>query len=135
MRFLPLLALLVIAGWSAGSSPSRGGILRVAQRAEPKTFNPVIALDAPSREVIRRMHADLLTIDRATQLVVPGLAESFTPLKGGAGFRLKLRPGLRFSDGAPFTSADVVFSFTVYLDEKVASPQRDLLLINGQPVT
>ena len=47
---------------------------------------------------------------------------------------MALRHGIRFSDGAPFDADDVVFSFQVYLDEKVHSPQRDLLVVNDKPI-
>lgn len=114
------------------SAAPRGGVLRIALRAEPKTFNPVIALDAPSRDVIRRLHADLITIDRASQKTVPSLAESWSV--AGNQYTLKLRKNVRFSDGAPFTADDVLFSFAVYADEKIRSPQRDLLLIRNQPI-
>ncbi len=119
---------------ASDSGVQRGGVLRVVQRAEPKTFNPVIALDAPSRDVLRRVHADLISIDRDAQKTVPALAESWTRSNDGRVFRLKLREGLRFSDGHPFRADDVAFSFSVYLDEKIASPQRDLLTINGHPI-
>ena len=112
--------------------PYRGGILHVAQRAEPKTFNPVSAVDAPSFEVLRRLHSDLITIDRFTQKTIPGLAESWTRSSDGTRYVLKLRKGVRFSDGAPFSADDVVFSWSAYLDE--SSQQRDLLLIDGQPI-
>jgi peptide/nickel transport system substrate-binding protein len=46
-----------------------------------------------------------------------------------------LRKGIRFSDGHPFDADDVVFSFALYMDEKIDSPQRDLLIINGKPLT
>jgi peptide/nickel transport system substrate-binding protein len=46
-----------------------------------------------------------------------------------------LRPGIRFSDGQPFDADDVVFSFQVYLDEKVHSTQRDLLSTRRQRIT
>lgn len=114
--------------------PVRGGWLHVAQRAEPKTFNPLTATDAPSRDVIRRLHADLISIDRSTQKTVPGLAESWTQSSNGTKYVLKLRSGLRFSDGEPFTADDVIFSWSLYLDESLRSPQRDLLLIDGQPI-
>src|SRR5262249_4634832 len=39
-----------------------------------------------------------------------------------------------FSDGDPFDADDVVFSFQVYQDPKVDSPQRELLLVGGQPI-
>ena len=111
-----------------------GGTLVVAQRAEPKTLNPVTALDAPSREVIRRMMADLVSINRATQQTEPGLAKSWTVSQDGRTFLIELRHGLRFSDGHPLDADDVVFTFRVYLDEKVHSPQRDLLMAGGQPM-
>jgi len=117
---------------SATERPQWGGILHVAQRAEPKTFNPVTAVDAPSREVLRRLHADLITIDNFTQKTVPALAESWTKSSDGTRYVLKLRKGVRFSDGVPFTADDVVFSWSAYLD--VHSPQRDLLLIDDQPI-
>lgn len=109
-------------------------MLRVAQRAEPRTFNPVIMFDAPSREVVRRMHEDLITIDRQTQKTVPALAESWTRSSDGKRYTLRLRKGVKFSDGVPFTADDVVFTWTVYLDPAVKSPQRDLLLIDGQQI-
>src|SRR5580692_5121914 len=111
-----------------------GGRLIVAQRSEPKTLNPVTAADAPSREVIGRLTADLIHINRASQQTEPSLAKSWTVSNDGRVFTLKLRRGLRFSDGQPFDADDVVFSFQVYLDEKIHSPQRDLLVVGGKPI-
>jgi peptide/nickel transport system substrate-binding protein len=111
-----------------------GGTLVVGQRAEPKTLNPVTAADAPSREVIGRMLADLIHINRASQQVEASLAKSWTVSRDGRIFTLKLRRGLRFSDGQPFDADDVLFTFQVYLDEKVHSPQRDLLVVGGKPL-
>src|ERR1700756_1667953 len=112
-----------------------GGHLVVGQRSEPKTLNPVTATDAVSREVFERLHADLIGINRATQKTEPALAKSWKMSPDGRTFTLKLRNGIRFSDGHPFDADDVVFSFTVYLDEAVGSPQRDLLVIDGKPLT
>ena len=111
-----------------------GGSLVVLERSGPKTLNPVIALDAPSRDVIRRMMADLITINRRTLETEPSLAKSWTVSKDGREFVVQLRRGLRFSDGQPMDADDVVFTFQVYLDEKIHSPQRDLLIVGGQPI-
>ena len=111
-----------------------GGRLVVGLRAEPKTLNPLLALDAPSREVISRMHADLISINPKSQVAEPALARSWTVSKDGRLYTIHLRHGLRFSDGAPFTADDVVFTFAAWLDEKVHSPQRDLLIVGGSPV-
>ena len=111
-----------------------GGKLIIAERSEPKTLNPVTALDGPSRDVIRRMTADLIRINRSTQLTEPALAISWTNSSDKRQYTLKLRHGIKFSDGHPFDADDVVFSFQVYLDEKVHSVQRDLLMIDGKPI-
>ena len=111
-----------------------GGNLTIGGRAEPKTFNPVIATDAVSREVIGRMMADLIDINRASQQTEPALAKSWKTSPDGRVFTLQLRKGIRFSDGHSFDADDVVFSFAVYMDENVDSPQRDLLIIDGKPL-
>lgn len=106
----------------------------VAQRAEAKTLNPAGAIDRPSREVIGRMQADLIHINRLTQRTEPALAKSWTVSRDGREYLVHLRKGIRFSDGQPFDADDVVFSFRVYLDEKVHSSQRDLLILDSQPI-
>lgn len=119
---------------TTGEIGQRGGRIVVSLRAEPKTLNPVTAVDAPSREAIGVMQADLIHINRSTQLTEPALAKSWKVSPDGLRYTIKLREGLRFSDGQPLTVDDVVFSFHVYLDEKVDSPQRDLLIVGGKPI-
>ena len=111
-----------------------GGRLVVGLRAEPKTLNPVTAEDAVSREVIGGLMSDLVHINRATQQSEPALAKSWKVSADGLNYTLKLRRGIRFSDGQPFDADDVVFSFAVYTDEKIDSPQRDLLILDGKPI-
>jgi peptide/nickel transport system substrate-binding protein len=148
-RFVPLLlvcALQCVAsapqplsagedlGLTSGAVGRYGGTLPVAERSEPKTLNPVSAADASSREVIGCMNSDLIHIDRASQRTESALAKSWIEARDGRNFTVKLRRGLRFSDGQPFTADDVIFSFEVYLDERIHSPQRDLLVVGGKPI-
>jgi peptide/nickel transport system substrate-binding protein len=111
-----------------------GGRLVVSLRGEPKTLNPIIAADARSREVIGVMQADLVHINRATQLTEPSLAKSWKVSPDGLTYTLVLRKGLKFSDGQPIDADDVLFSFRVYLDENTHAPQRDLLIVGGKPI-
>jgi peptide/nickel transport system substrate-binding protein len=123
--------LLVLSG-EAGRP---GGRLVVSLRGEPKTLNPLLAADARSREVISVMQADLVHINRVTQLTEPALAKSWKISSDGLAYTLELRQGLKFSDGHPLDADDVLFTFRVYLDENVHAPQRDLLIIGGKPIT
>lgn len=131
--FCLLLCLSALA-WAEELPGTRGGRLVVALRAEPKTLNPLIAMDGPSRDVIARMHADLVSINRRSLVTEPALARAWSVSHDGRVYTLRLRHGVRFSDGQPFDADDVLFTFRVFLDEKVHSPQRDLLLIGGKPI-
>jgi peptide/nickel transport system substrate-binding protein len=117
-----------------GESGHPGGRLVVALRSEPKTLNPLLAADAPSREVIAAMQSDLIHINRATQLTEPALVKSWKISTDGLQYTLALRSGLRFSDGHPLDADDVLFTFRLYLDENLHSPQRDLLIIGGKAI-
>lgn len=106
----------------------------IALRSEPKTLNPLTAADGTSREVISTMQADLVHINRATQLTEPALAKSWKISADGLQYTLTLRQGLKFSDGHPVDIDDVLFTFRVYLDEAVHASQRDLLIVGGKPI-
>jgi peptide/nickel transport system substrate-binding protein len=118
-----------------GGVGQAGGRLVVALRSEPKTLNPILSVDATSREVIGALNADLIHINRETQRTEPALAKSWSVSSDGRRYTLQLRRGVKFSDGAPFTADDVVFSFQLYLDENLHSPQRDLLVLDGKPIS
>jgi peptide/nickel transport system substrate-binding protein len=106
----------------------------VALRGEPKTLNPLLAVDTRSREVIGAMQADLVHINRATQLTEPALAKSWKVSPNGLEYTLVLRQGIKFSDGQPLDADDVLFTFRVYLDESLHGPQRDFLMVGGKPI-
>ena len=117
--------------WANGQS---GGRLVAALRADPKTFNPVIVLESATREALRPLFADLIEIDRETQETQAALAHRWSVSADGRILDVELRPGLRFSDGAPLTSEDVLFTFRVFADQRVGSPRRDLLVVGGRPL-
>lgn len=119
---------------TSGELGRYGGRLVASLHSEPKTLNPVTAVDLPSKEVIALLSADLIHINSSTQRTEPALAKSWSVSPDGKRYTIELRRGIRFSDGKPLDADDVVFSFKVYLDEKVHSPQRDLLEVGGKPI-
>jgi peptide/nickel transport system substrate-binding protein len=92
--------------------PTRGGQLVAAVRTDPKGFNWYTQHDATTHLVSRLTQATLVRVDRSaagTGDVQPWLAESWTV--EDLEYTVRLRKDLRFSDGAPVTSDDVLFSF------------------------
>ena len=107
---------------SAGQAVQRGGDLTVSIRTEPLTFNRLVKGDSSTDLVSNLLHAKLVRINRATQEVEPELAESWTRSDDGLRYTLKLREGVTFSDGRPFTADDVLFTFAAIAEPKNASP-------------
>ncbi|HAM72793.1 MAG TPA: peptide ABC transporter substrate-binding protein, partial [Verrucomicrobiales bacterium] len=79
----------------------RGGRLVLAEFGDPKTFNPVMANETSSTDIIYKMFDGLVHKDHATQELSPGLAESWSVAPDQRTWTFHLRKGLRWSDGHP----------------------------------
>lgn len=93
----------------AQDTPQAGGTLIVAADTEPRNLNPAIAASNGVFFVTSKVVEPLAEMDYDTGLK-PLLAESWSASEDGKTFTLNLRRGVTWSDGKPFTSADVAFS-------------------------
>ena len=119
-----------------GSGPARGGSLTASLRSEPATFNRFApnAAQAAVDAVTRLTHATLVRINRVTGEAEPWLAEKWTTSPDGRTITLTLRDGVTFSDGVPFTSADVAFSFAAVYDPDVGSVLASGVEVQHKPL-
>jgi peptide/nickel transport system substrate-binding protein len=116
------------------AAPSRGGQIVVTIRAEPRSFNRIVARDQTTLIIDAITQGRLVRINRATFELEPWLAESWESTADGTTHTLHLRPGIKWSDGTPLTSADVLFSIDAIFDPKSNSVLSDTLSINGKPI-
>jgi len=116
---------------------TRGGKLVYRVSSPPKTFNYLLANDEPSIvAAFFLLNSRLVEFDHSTQTYVPGLAEAWTTSPDRRSVDIRLRDGLKFSDGQPLTSSDVAFTLEAMYDERnKAEVFRDALLINGKPIS
>lgn len=116
-------------------SGKQGGTLTYRFTAPPKTFNYLMATDEPSIvTALFLMCSRPIEFDHRSQKYVGALAESWSA-PDGQNVALKLREGLKFSDGHPLTADDVVFSLKAIYDERTQSPVfRDAMMVNGKPI-
>jgi peptide/nickel transport system substrate-binding protein len=113
-----------------------GGRLVAASFGDPKTFNPITANEMSSQDILRFLFASLLGYDPILQHVEPGLAESWTNSPDGKTWTFKLRKNLRWSDGAPLTADDVVFTWNdVIYNTNIDNVTRDLFIVDGKEFT
>lgn len=115
--------------------PQRGGVLSASLRQEPRSFNRLVARDYPALLTSLLTQARLVRVNMATYELEPWLAEKWTSSPDGLVHTLTLREGLRWSDGAPFTSADVAFTVAAVYDPAVKSVLASSLEVDGDPLT
>lgn len=108
-----------------GAAGQSGGELRFSLRAEPKTFDPLLADDEASETVRYLTSAPLIRLNRQTQQLQAELATSWKVSAGGQTISFELRKGLLFSDGTPFTADDVAFTMRKLMDPNLHSPFAD----------
>ena len=104
--------------------PARGGTLVAAISADPGQLNPAITTSGAVHSASELMYNGLVEIDDSGKLV-PELAESWTVNSGD--YTFKLRKGVTWHDGQPFTAADVKYTFEDPLPKYHARARASLL--------
>ncbi len=110
-----------------------GSIFMYTFPGQPNTFNPLVSEDATSSGAIAMIHAGLTTYDPVQEEVVPALAESWDVSEDSKTFTFHLRPGLRWSDGHPFSADDVVFTFQAIYDKRFPNRGAYDMSVDGEP--
>lgn len=104
------IALTACHGQNFRSKTSNGGKqLTLATVTEPKTFNFANSQSFPN--VFLFTYEGLTKENGVTGAIDPGLAASWTLSKDRKTVRFLLRPNLKWSDGQPLTTDDVVFTY------------------------
>lgn len=119
---LMLLAFPVQALAADAAAPQAGDWLVRHIGAEPATLNPVTATDLYESIINNYIYESLLKRDNRTLGLVPLLAGSYEVSPDKLSYLFTLKEGLRWQDGQPLTSADVVFTFKTVVDESVDAP-------------
>ena len=97
-----VLAILVSGGASAQE-------LKIGLKTEPSSLDPQYHNLAPNNQIALHLFDPLVAKDEK-QLPIPGLALSWQTV-GDTVWEFKLRPGVKFHNGAAFTAEDVVFTY------------------------
>ena len=113
-------------------SGTRGGNLVVSVNEDPATFNGMFVTRVANAVITDAISADLFHINRRTHALEPALALSADVAADGRTYTIRLRRGIRFSDGSPFTAEDVVFTLSALQDPRNASRSSDQIQIDGK---
>jgi peptide/nickel transport system substrate-binding protein len=113
---------LVVSTRQAEAAPKRGGHLKVAaiQGGADLTLDPANFTQNTEYTHGYMLYSGLTRLDE-NLTPQPELAESFEPNADATEWVFKLRKGVEWHDGSPFTSADVVYSLNRHKNPEVGS--------------
>ena len=122
-----LLSLALILGLGGPGAPpdaaAAGKDFVIGYLGDATSLNPVIATDGQSYIAEWPIFDSLVELDEKLG-VKPLLAESWEVSRDGLTYTFKLKKGVKWHDGKPFTARDVAFTFYSVLDPKVTTPHR-----------
>lgn len=124
-RKLVIHLFAIVAIVSTLASGQSNQQLRFCLHSDPKTFNPLLAEEDSSETVRYLTGGVLMRLNRLTQELDPELATAWKVSDGGKTISFKLRSGLSFSDGTPFSAEDVAYTIQQMMDPNLHSPTGD----------
>src|SRR6202050_5740657 len=133
--FSSLLFCVALLSRGAAAFAQSGGELRFCLRSQPKTFDPLLVDDDSSLSIRYLTGGVLVRVNRHTQELEPELAESWKLAKDGKQIIFKLRHGVVFSDGSPFSSEDIAFTMQRLMDPALHSSTGDAFRSGNGAVT
>ncbi len=101
--------------------PVQGGTLIDAMSGEPSSLIPMIAGESASSAVAANIFNCLLKYDKNLE-ITGELAESWTISSDQKTISFKLKPNLKWADGQPLTSKDVLFTWKLVTDDHTQTP-------------
>lgn len=107
----------VPARHASSAVPVTGDSLIEGTIGEASTLIPLLATDASSHAVAGQIYNGLVKYDKNLN-IVGDLAESFDISRDGLNITFHLRHGVKWHDGAPLTSRDVLYTYRVTIDPK-----------------
>jgi peptide/nickel transport system substrate-binding protein len=119
------IAVLCLGSLLGRALAQGGGELRFCLRNEPKTFDPLKVDDEASGAIRYLTGGVLVRVNRQTQELEPALAQSWKVSKDGRQITFRLRTGISFSDGTPFSAGDVAFTMQQLMDPALHSATGD----------
>jgi peptide/nickel transport system substrate-binding protein len=128
VRFVLFIIFVLLAGCEQqqatvpaegeAAKPAYGDTFIEASIAEPNNLLPVLSSDSASSDINNKVYNGLIRYDKNLELEGE-LAESWEISEDNLSFTFHLRKGVTWHDGAPFTSADVLFTYQMYINPDV----------------
>ncbi|MDF2557281.1 MAG: chemotaxis protein [Bacillales bacterium] len=120
-RNLDLISGKLLARLSVGERSECS--LNTAFVTAPLNYDPAMAYDQESGQILVNVHSGILTIGASGE-ILPGIAKSWYVEEDNLTWVFNLRKGAKFHNGAEITAEDVKYTYKRLLDPDVGSPNN-----------
>ncbi|MBM3571262.1 MAG: ABC transporter substrate-binding protein [Alphaproteobacteria bacterium] len=125
-NIIAAVALTVAAAFGPHAAAATKDSISLGMTLEPPVLDPTVSPASAIREIVTNNLLEGLTRVSADGSIKPALAESWTISADGKTYTFKLRRGVKYHDGSPFSSADVVYSLKRAMTPEAGNPGRNL---------
>ncbi len=105
-------------------TPAYGDTFVLGSIGEPSNLIPILSSDSSSHDVAGYVYNGLVKYDKDLKLV-GDLAQSWEISADGLVITFHLHKGVKWHDGADFTSRDVLYTYRVTIDPKTPTPYAE----------
>ncbi|MFB5084161.1 ABC transporter substrate-binding protein [Symbiobacterium thermophilum] len=113
----------------SSGQPAVGGNLNLLLEKEPDSFNPILYTTAYGAEIVTQLYATLFEFNEKYE-PMPYVAESWEISDDNLTLSIKIREGIKFTDGTDLDAEDVAFTLGAIMDPEYtgarASSLRDV---------
>ena len=106
---------------AADDEPAFGDAIVIASISDARTLVPILASDTASSDICGMLFNGLVKYDKDVN-IVGDLTEGWDVSPDGLVITFRLRKGVRWHDGEPFTARDVEFTYRKLIDPAVKTP-------------
>ena len=114
---MTILCMMMLAGCASDTERTSADRIVYGALTEPHSLHPLIGTDSASTEAQSLIYDALVCVNGDKEMT-GDLAESWTVSSGGKVYTFRLKDGIMWHDGQPFTADDVVFTFDMARDKR-----------------
>jgi len=108
--YILVLAALILSACSGGAQTST---VRIGWSNGPDSLNPGVAWLAEAYTIYELVYDSMYDLNLDSTFTL-SLADSVERSDDGLVYTFKIKPGIKWHDGQPFTAKDIAFSYTLY---------------------
>ena len=120
-----LIGIFLLSACSSNVNKLANDTIYIGITSDPIILNPILSTDSASSDITDMIFSGLVKVNPKLQ-IVPDLCDTWTVSADGKIYTFKIRHGIKWHDGTPFTAYDAKFTYDIILDTRTQTVRREM---------